>query len=78
MKTFRYAYGITLGATETRRQNTASQAAVHHGRSASGVDECGVSYRNPGRFEQFWTQMVRKAEAIDVDGYLEEKTAHSI
>ena len=44
MKTFRYVYGITLGATtETRRQNAAAQAVVHHGRSASGVDEFGGS-----------------------------------
>ena len=44
MKTFRYVYGITLGATtETPRQNTAEQAVVHHGRSASGVDEFGGS-----------------------------------
>ena len=43
MKTFRYVYGITLGATtETRRQNTAAQAVVHHGRSASVVDEFGA------------------------------------
>ena len=42
MKTFRYVYGSTLGATsETRRQNTAAQAVGHHGRSASGVDEFG-------------------------------------
>ena len=53
--------------------STAAQAAVQHGRSASGVDEFGVSYWNPGRFDQFWTQIARKAEAIDVDGYLEEK-----
>ena len=44
MNTFRYVYGITLGATtETRRQNTAAQAIVHHGRSASSVDEFGGS-----------------------------------
>ena len=44
MKTFRYVYGITLGATtETLRQNTAAQAVVHHGRSASGVSEFGGS-----------------------------------
>ena len=69
MKTLRYVYGITLGAaTETSRQNTAAQAVVHHGRSTSGVDEFGVSCCNPGQFDQFWTQLVRKAEAIDVDG----------
>ena len=44
MKMFRYVYGITLGATtETRRQNAAAQAVVHHGRSASGIDEFGGS-----------------------------------
>ena len=33
-----------LGATtEARRQNTEAQAVVHHGRSASGVDEFGDS-----------------------------------
>ena len=69
MKTFRYGYGITLGAaTETSSKNTAAQAVVHHGRSASGVDECGELYRNPGRFDQFWTQMAIKAEAINVGG----------
>ena len=47
---------------------------LHHGRSASGVDERGVFYGNPGRFDQFWTKMVKKAEAIDVDWLLEEKT----
>ena len=37
-------YKVTLGATtETRRQNTAAQAVVHHGRSASGFDEFGGS-----------------------------------
>ena len=61
-----------------RRQNTAAQAFVDHGRSTSSVDECGVFYWNPGRFDQFWTLMVKKAEAIDVDWYLEEKTAHAI
>ena len=30
--------------TETRRQNTASQAVVCHGRPASGVDEFGDSH----------------------------------
>ena len=64
--------------TETRRRNTAAQAVVHHGRSANSVDECGVSYWNPERFDQFWTQMIKKAEAIDVDWYLEEKTALAI
>ena len=33
-----------LGATtEAGRQNTEAQAVVHHGRSASGVDEFGGS-----------------------------------
>ena len=44
----------------------------------SGVDECGVFYGNPGRFDQFWTQMVKKAEAIDVDWDLKDKTAYAI
>ena len=64
MQMFRYAYGITLGATvgpttEIRRQNTAAQAVVHHG-WIWGL------YWNPGRFDQFWTQMARKAEPIDI------------
>ena len=75
--------GLTQGigrneVYRTRRQITAAQAVVHHGRSARGVDEFGqfaLPYINPGRFDQFWTQMARKAETIDVDGYLEEKTA---
>ena len=50
--------------TETRRQNTAAQAVIRHRRSASGVGEFG----DPGRFDQCWTQIARKAEAIDVGG----------
>ena len=55
---------VYVGATETRRQNTAAQAPVRHGRSASDLDEFGHSYRG----DQFWTQMARKVEAIDVGG----------
>ena len=32
-----------LATTQTRRQNTAAQAVVRHGRAASGVDEFGDS-----------------------------------
>ena len=74
MNTFRYVCGITLGATtETRIQNAAAQAIVHHGRSASGVDECGVSYWNPGRFDQLWTHMVRKRKLSTWMGILKTK-----
>ena len=43
MKTFRYVYGNTLCAIiDTRGQNISAQTVVRHGRSASGVDECGT------------------------------------
>ena len=49
MKTLRYVYGSTLGATsDARRQNIAAQAVVRHRRSATGVDEVGFSLLKSG------------------------------
>ena len=46
MKTFRYVYGITLGDLLLKHADRALQhkplTDVHHGRSASGIDECGA------------------------------------
>ena len=56
-------------STETRKLNTAAQAVVHHGRSASGVDEFGVGLLlKSGAIPSILGTYGRKAEAIDVDG----------
>ena len=35
---------VWRATTETRKQNSAAQAVVRHGRPANGVDELGDSY----------------------------------
>ena len=76
MKTFRYVYGITFG--ELLYWNTQTEQCSTSRCPLRKVSEWrwwiwGL-YWNPGRFDQFWTQMARQEEAIDVGGYLEGKT----
>ena len=74
MKTFRYVYGITLGATtETRRQNTATQAVVHHGRSSNDeFDEIRGDSINAGH------RRSEKRKLSTWMGTSKKKTAHAI
>ena len=84
MKTFRYVYGITLGATtETHRQDIAVglQAVVRHRRSATGVDEVGVSLLKSGAILSIMDTDGQKGGSYRrgwVGPYLEEKPALAI
>ena len=80
METFRHVYGITLDATtETRRQNIAAQAGVKKRNLVRRIALMNWGYLTEIRGDSINSgHMVRKAEAVDMDGYLEEKTTHAI
>ena len=66
-------HGITPGELLLKH----AERTLHH-KPLSAMEGQRVELMDLGTLDQLWTQMARKAETIDVDGYLEEQTSHAI
>ena len=72
---------VSLRYTDPSNEDVPCRLRDHrtlHHNPLSAMEVQRVALMDLGTLDQLWTQMARKAEAIDVGWYLEEKTVHAI